>query len=456
MWACRSVELVIWAGVDAAQISFSPACNAASSALFRKCSQPRLHIHVPDSSGCRPTGHTDSTEPKTVKRTLTEAVPHNFRSRKAPTKMWKFIIFTLAVFVGPSQSQAGRFLATYSGYDYFKVQVNGQMTSANVKRTCEAAGYVTPCPGDRSCAGSSSFCVLTGLTGCFYGPMDDLSQVLCGTTPDRCRALDGVYVFMGYSWNAGAACGVDGDRYYTVGLSQNNRDALCALASDIDQCSSAPCENGATCQGGVNGFTCQCVPGYTGTRCETSLDVDDCASDPCWFGGTCVDGYRDFSCVCPEGFAGKKCEIAAFSGQCYQFSSDALSQPEAQQACSTQNGRLADAKVGQQHQRFITDGIATSTGASSWLGVKLEPVYYLKYPDGSVSPNLKSCGSNVCQNGGNCTSCFGESVLFCDCPDGFGGKSCEINVDWCALVTCPFDWTCQDYGAHFTCLGRWT
>ncbi|XP_078574895.1 uncharacterized protein LOC144861071 [Branchiostoma floridae x Branchiostoma japonicum] len=447
--------------------------------------------------------------------------------------MWKFIIFTLAVFVGPSQSQAGSFLATYSGYDYFRVQVDGQMTSANVKRTCEAAGYVTPCPGDRSCPGSSSFCVLTGLTGCFDGPMDDLSQVLCGTTPDRCRALDGVYIFMGYSWNAGAACGVDGDRYCTVGLSQNNRDALCALASDIDQCSSASCQNGATCQGGVTSFTCQCAPGFTGTLCETSLDVDDCASDPCWFGGTCVDGYRDFSCVCPEGFAGKMCEIAAFSGQCYQFSSDALSQPEAQQACSTQNGRLADAKVGQQHQRFITDGIATSTGASCWLGVKLEPVYYLKYPDGSVSPrplemsptqppshcdlcvllnssngfqaepascreqhnyvcqtDLKSCGSNVCQNGGNCTSCFGDSVLFCDCPDGFGGKSCEINiddcasnpcqnggtchddvdsyrcrclpgytgdncesdVDWCALVTCPFDWTCQDYGTHFTCL----
>ncbi|XP_066275135.1 fibropellin-1-like [Branchiostoma lanceolatum] len=260
--------------------------------------------------------------------------------------------------------------------------------------------------------------------------------------------------------------------------------------------------------------------------------MDDCASSPCWFGGTCLDEFRDFTCVCPKGFEGKRCEIAAFSGQCYQFSPDALSHPEAQQACSTSNGHLADLKDGQQ-QTFITDGIATTTGASSWLGMKLKPVYTLTYSDDSVvqgplqmsavqSPahcdfcvfldssnsyqpeptscteqhnyvcqsDVESCGSNVCQNDGNCTSCFGDSIVFCDCPDGFGGKSCEINidecssnpcqnggtchddvnsyrcrclpgyvgdncesdVDWCALVTCPFDWTCQDDGTHFTCL----
>ncbi|XP_066275055.1 fibropellin-3-like [Branchiostoma lanceolatum] len=199
-----------------------------------------------------------------------------------------------------------------------------------------------------------------------------------------------------------------------------------------------------------------------------SIDTDDCVSSPCWFGGTCVDEPRDFSCVCPKGFGGKRCEIVELSGQCYQFSLDALSHSDAEQICSTNNGHLADVKDGQQ-QTFITNGIAATTGASSWLGMKLLHVYTLKYNDGSVSQGLlqmaaaqppaecdrcvlldspnsfqpeptpcaeqhnyvcqsdvETCEPNVCQNDGNCTSCFGESIFFCDCPDGFGGKFCEI------------------------------
>ncbi|XP_066275645.1 fibropellin-3-like isoform X2 [Branchiostoma lanceolatum] len=214
----------------------------------------------------------------------------------------------------------------------------------------------------------------------------------------------------------GATC-QDGLNSFTCHCAPGYAGTLCEI--DVDECISAPCQNGATCQDGVNSFTCQCAPGYTGTLCETDIDecasspcvhgtctddvgsytcscengwegtdcdqnTDDCASSPCWFGGTCVDGFRDFTCVCPKGFEGKKCEIAAFSGQCYQFSPDALSHPEAQQACSTENGHLADVKDGQQ-QLFITDGIATTTGASSWLGMKLLHVYTLAYSDGSVA-----------------------------------------------------------------------
>ena len=42
-----------------------------------------------------------------------------------------------------------------------------------------------------------------------------------------------------------------------------------SLFSDIDECSPDPCQNGATCEDGVNTFTCGCPPGYSGHTCDT-------------------------------------------------------------------------------------------------------------------------------------------------------------------------------------------
>ena len=32
-----------------------------------------------------------------------------------------------------------------------------------------------------------------------------------------------------------------------------------------------PCQNGGTCNPGVNGFTCSCVTGFTGTTCQVNI-----------------------------------------------------------------------------------------------------------------------------------------------------------------------------------------
>ena len=42
------------------------------------------------------------------------------------------------------------------------------------------------------------------------------------------------------------------------------------VISDIDECGSDPCQNGGTCNDAVNGFSCDCVDGYTGPFCQTS------------------------------------------------------------------------------------------------------------------------------------------------------------------------------------------
>ena len=45
------------------------------------------------------------------------------------------------------------------------------------------------------------------------------------------------------------------------------------LSSDVNECSSFPCQNGGTCTDGVNGYTCQCALGYSGLNCQTSKNI---------------------------------------------------------------------------------------------------------------------------------------------------------------------------------------
>ena len=52
----------------------------------------------------------------------------------------------------------------------------------------------------------------------------------------------------------------------------------------------------------VNGFTCSCVSGWTGDLCET--EVNECESNPCVNGATCQEGFNQYRCACPAGYTG--------------------------------------------------------------------------------------------------------------------------------------------------------
>ncbi|KAI8510768.1 Oncoprotein-induced transcript 3 protein [Branchiostoma belcheri] len=122
------------------------------------------------------------------------------------------------------------YLASYKGWHYFKVPVSGAMTSTNVKATCEAAGYVTPCSGNSGCSHASSACVLTGLDNC-NSPMYEISQELCGNLPNSCAQLYGVYQFMN-NWGPDDACGAELGDWCVGGSTRENRYAFCASSSN--------------------------------------------------------------------------------------------------------------------------------------------------------------------------------------------------------------------------------
>ncbi|KAK7145498.1 hypothetical protein R3I93_013280 [Phoxinus phoxinus] len=83
---------------------------------------------------------------------------------------------------------------------------------------------------------------------------------------------------------------------------------------NVNECESAPCGNGGTCEDLVNAFHCWCPPGFTGVVCE--INVDECESEPCRNGGRCEDGINAYMCSCPRPardqmpWGGRDCDVA--------------------------------------------------------------------------------------------------------------------------------------------------
>ena len=83
---------------------------------------------------------------------------------------------------------------------------------------------------------------------------------------------------------------------------------LFSLFPDINECISRPCVNNATCEDGVAGYVCHCLPGWEGVHCEA--DIDECSPGPCQNGATCTHGIAWYDCDCVPGFTGGDCEIS--------------------------------------------------------------------------------------------------------------------------------------------------
>ncbi|XP_035657399.1 uncharacterized protein LOC118403070 [Branchiostoma floridae] len=154
--------------------------------------------------------------------------------------MWKFLIFIAAVIVWPASAQDHQvYLTTHDNWAFYKILVAGQMTDANVKATCEAAGMRYPCreSGTNGCTvwGWTSDCIAYDSVGNSCYTHWFLSSKLCGIGfPDHCQPLDDTFVYSP-GLHDDSALGVDYDTHSwgLYGTGYNNMYALCAGGASI-------------------------------------------------------------------------------------------------------------------------------------------------------------------------------------------------------------------------------
>jgi hypothetical protein len=159
--------------------------------------------------------------------------------------------------------------------------------------------------------------------------------------------------------------------------------------TEINECASNPCRNGATCVDAVNQFSCVCVPGFSGTLCQT--DINECASNPCQNGASCSDAVNQFSCLCAPGF------------------SDVLCQTDINECASN----------------------PCQNGASCFDAVnQFSCVCFPGFSDTLCQTDINECASNPCLNGATCFDAINS--FSCLCSVFFNGTLCQNDINECA------------------------
>ncbi|CAG0919788.1 unnamed protein product [Notodromas monacha] len=172
------------------------------------------------------------------------------------------------------------------------------------------------------------------------------------------------------------------------------------ILAKCDACYKFPCRNGATCHSiPLKKYVCECSPGFHGDHCE--YEIDACYGNPCENSGTC-----------------KVLEAA-----------------------------VTVLRVSLAIGANITWMTAWVTSAPIIPRVWMESAHTRNYCEKKIPFCTEEF--NPCKNGGNCVDHFTHYT--CECPQGFLGENCTVNIDDCEDHLCMNGGTCVDGVNEYTC-----
>lgn len=195
---------------------------------------------------------------------------------------------------------------------------------------------------------------------------------------------------------------------------------------NVDDCQPNPCQNGGTCHDLVDSFLCSCPPGTLGYICE--VNVDDCHSDSCHNNGTCIDRVGGVECKCPPGFVGPRCE-----GDINECLSNPCSVTGTLDCVQEVNDYQCNCKLGYmgRHCERKVNFCAASPCQNGGICTTTHSGHKCTCSEGYFGKNCEfsgyDCDSDPCQNGGQCKISDGGGYI-CECPMGTSGKNCEIDL----------------------------
>ncbi|XP_077993986.1 uncharacterized protein LOC144447778 [Glandiceps talaboti] len=74
--------------------------------------------------------------------------------------------------------------------------------------------------------------------------------------------------------------------------------------SEINECSSNPCNNGGICYDGVNSYLCACSEGWEGDVCDQDIDECERGTSNCDINANCTNTIGAYNCSCIDGYRG--------------------------------------------------------------------------------------------------------------------------------------------------------
>ena len=132
--------------------------------------------------------------------------------------------------------------------------------------------------------------------------------------------------------------------------------------------------------------------------------MDDCASHPCFNNGSCLDAVNSYSCNCLEGFNGSRCEISKFPRCMLMYS-----------ICTYPHKHPIN--------NLSIDNLFVSFSIPAFFPTCLTPILRLNFVVNILLTDIDDCVNHTCANGGSCMD--GVSTYTCNCPPGFTGMYCE-------------------------------